>query len=113
MTGAEAKGSFEDAEFPVDCGGLRLLILAVGLVPPNVSGAEIRSSRFPQSWPEVQFEAGEHVVEATLAVLSIVSYDQIEQLIERCPFNSYATECASRDLSETLSQEPLAILRAH
>jgi hypothetical protein len=61
----------------------------------------------------MQFKAGEHVVEAALTVLSIVSYYKIEQLIERCPFNSYATECAGCDLSETLSQEALAILGAH
>ncbi len=113
MTGAQAEGALEDAQFPVDCGGLCLFLLATGFIAPNISGAEIRSSRFPQPWAQMQFEARKNIVDAALTVFSVISYNKIKQLIERCAFNGNATKGAGCDLSEPLSQESLAVLRTH
>src|ERR1700722_1202600 len=98
MARAQAESALENTELPIDCGGLCLFLLAIGFIAPNISGAEIRGSRFPQPRAQMQFEARKNIVDAALTVFSVISYNKIKQLIERCAFNCNATKGAGCDL---------------
>jgi hypothetical protein len=113
MAGTEAERPLEDAEFPIDRCGLRLLVLSSGLVPPNISRPEIRSPQFPESWPQVELEAREYVVDAAFAIFLVISDDKIEKLVECRSFDRDAPVSTGCDFSQSLSQQSFGIFRTN
>jgi hypothetical protein len=72
-----------------------------GFVSAYLSGAEIGSSQFAKFRPQMQFEPTENVINAPFTILSVVGYNQIEQLVERCSFDGGAAERSGRDLAQS------------